>query len=51
MGGEVNLSLTVGDFSVTEALVFSYATVLADAYTLDDTASASDDLQTKRAYS
>jgi len=46
MGGEVNLSLTVGDFSVTEALVFSYATVLADAYTLDDTASASDDLRT-----
>lgn len=45
MGGAANIS-AAGDFSVTEALVFSYATVLADAYTLDDTASASDDLRT-----
>ena len=45
MGGAANIS-AAGDFSVTEALVFSYAAVLADAYTLDDTASASDDLRT-----
>lgn len=48
MGGEVNSSLAAGDFTMAESLarVVSFVRALSDAYTLDDTASASDDLQT-----
>jgi plastocyanin len=47
MGGQANIS-AVGDLSVSESLakVVSYVRALSDAYTLDDTASASDELQT-----
>ena len=48
MGGEVNSSLGGGDFTMLESLakVVSFVRALSDAYTLDDTASASDDLRT-----
>ena len=47
MGGQVNIS-SVGDLAISESLarVVSFVRALSDAYTLDDTASASDDLQT-----
>ena len=47
MGGQANIS-ALGDLSVSESLakVVSYVRALSDAYTLDDTASASDELQT-----
>tara|TARA_B100001057_G_scaffold344204_1_gene345180 strand:- start:2352 stop:3596 length:1245 start_codon:yes stop_codon:yes gene_type:complete len=47
MGGQANIS-ALGDLGVAESLarVVSYVRALSDAYTLDDTASASDDLQT-----
>ena len=47
MGGQVNIN-SVGDLAISESLarVVSFVRALSDAYTLDDTASASDDLQT-----
>ena len=47
MGGQANIS-ALGDLGVSESLarVVSYVRALSDAYTLDDTASASDELQT-----
>lgn len=49
MGGEVNASIaTVGDLTMSESLArqVAYQRAFTDAYTLDDTASASDELQT-----
>ena len=47
MGGQANIS-SLGDVAMSESLarVVSFVRALSDAYTLDDTASASDDLQT-----
>ena len=47
MGGQINVT-TTGDISMSESLArqVSFIRALSDAYTLDDTASASDDLQT-----
>ena len=47
MGGQANIS-SLGDVTMSESLarVVSFVRALSDAYTLDDTASASDDLQT-----
>jgi len=47
MGGQINVT-TTGDISMSESLArqVSFVRALSDAYTLDDTASASDDLQT-----
>lgn len=47
MGGQANIS-SLGDVAMSESLarVVSFIRALSDAYTLDDTASASDDLQT-----
>lgn len=47
MGGQANIS-SLGDVAMSESLakVVSFVRALSDAYTLDDTASASDDLRT-----
>jgi len=47
MGGQINIT-TTGDISMSESLArqVAYQRALSDAYTLDDTASASDELQT-----
>ena len=47
MGGQINIT-TTGDISMSESLArqVAYQRAFTDAYTLDDTASASDELQT-----